>query len=209
MLKLFVLVSVLAASAYAGEWETGVLGGYGWAPNLTVKSPAGSADTGVKPGGGIGVFAGNDSYNYWSGEIRYFVRDSDLKLSSGSAKAALEARAHTINGDFLWHFRPRTSRMRPFFAFGGGIKIFEGVGNESASQQLGRIEGLTSTRQLLPVGDVGFGVKYNLGKHARVRVEVRDYVSPAPSKLLAPAPGGSLKGWVNDITGLVGLSYTW
>ena len=209
MKGIFLALTLVSGIASAQEWEVGAIGGYGFSPSLTVKSPAGSATTGFNNGGVFGVFGGDDMYNYWSGEARYLYRYSDLKLSSGGTNVDFAAHTHYITGDFLAHLRPRESRIRPFLAFGGGIKIFDGTGQESASQPLGKIAALTHTQEVLPTADFGAGVKVNLTTHLRVRFEVRDYLSPPPSKVITAAPGGSIGGWLNDIQGLVGVSYTW
>ena len=213
MLKKLALTGLLAAGvvcAQEGEWEIGAIGGYGYSPHLTVSNKTGSADTGLRHGGVVGVFAGEDMYNYWSGEIRYQYRFDNLKLSSGNIKAAnFSAHSHLITADFLGHFRPRGSHVRPFIAFGGGARVMVGSGIESAGQLLGSFAALTATHEILPVADIGAGFKMDLRKNLRFRVEVRDYISPAPNKVIAPAPGASLGGVMNDIQGMIGLSLTW
>jgi len=211
MLKKLVLTGLLAAGmACAQEWEVGALGGFGGGPHLTVSRGSVSADTGLRYGAVVGVFAGEDMYRYWSGELRYLYRFDNLKLSSGNITAPnFSAHTHIITADFLGHFRPRGSRIRPFVAFGGGAKILVGTGIESASQPLGNFAALTATHEVLPVADVGGGIKIDLSQHVRLRLEGRDYISPAPNKVIAPAPGASLGGVWNDLQGLVGLSLTW
>ena len=146
----------------------------------------------------------------WSGELRYIYRFDDLQLSSGKITApSFSAHTHIITADFLGHFRPKGSSVRPFVAFGGGIKVMVGSGIESAGQPLGNFAALTATHEILPVADIGGGVKINLHKNLRLRVEMRDYLSPAPSKVIAPAPGSRLGGVMNDFQGMVGLSLTW
>jgi hypothetical protein len=208
MVKGFLFVCCFAASvASAQEWYVGGTGGYAFAPDLTVKSPAGSANAGFVNGGAVGGFFGADTYNYWGGEVRYLYRFSDLKLSSGGTSVHFGAHTNIIHADFLGHFRPRESRIRPFIAFGAGIKVLQGTGAESADQPLGDIAALTHTLETLPVADVGAGVKVNFGKAWQVRFEVRDYLSPAPNKVILPDPGGSISGWVNDVVGLVSIAY--
>jgi hypothetical protein len=211
MLKKLALTGLLAAGvACAQEWEVGAIGGYGYAPHLTVNKGSASAETGIGSGGLVGVFAGDDMYKFWSGELRYLYRFDDLKLSSGNVKAPnFGAHTHIITADFLGHFRPKGSTFRPFIAFGGGAKVMVGSGIESAGQPLGSFAALTATHEILPVGDVGAGVKIDLHKNLRLRVEMRDYISPAPNKVIAPAPGASLGGVLNDFQGMVGLSLTW
>src|SRR5579862_5033144 len=95
MLKGLVLACFLAAGvASAQEWEVGGLGGFGYAPDLTVKGPSGSASTGLKNGVVIGGFVGDDTYDHWSGEAHYLYRFSDLKLSSGGASVDFGAHTH-------------------------------------------------------------------------------------------------------------------
>jgi hypothetical protein len=211
MLKKLVLSGLLAAGvACAQEWEVGAIGGYGYSPHLTVSNGSTSAQTGIRAGGLVGVFAGDDMYKFWSGELRYIYRFDDLQLSSGKITApSFSAHTHIITADFLGHFRPKGSSVRPFVAFGGGIKVMVGSGIESAGQPLGNFAALTATHEILPVADIGGGVKIDLHKNLRLRVEMRDYLSPAPSKVIAPAPGSRLGGVMNDFQGMVGLSLTW
>ena len=210
MLKGLVLACFLAAGvASAQEWEVGGLGGFGYAPDLTVKGPSGSASTGLKNGVVIGGFVGDDTYDHWSGEAHYLYRFNDLKLSSGGASVDFGAHTHIVNGDILWHVSRRESRIRPFFAFGGGIKFLQGMGAESAAQPLGNFAALTHTSQILPMIDAGFGVKVRLNKSFQMRFQLQDYVSPAPTKVIAAAPGNTINGIWNDIQGTAAIAYTW
>jgi hypothetical protein len=213
MLKKLIFTGLLAAciaSAEKNEWEIGAVGGYGYAPHLNVSNKTGSADTGIRHGGVVGVFAGEDMYRFWSGELRYLYRFDNLVLSSGNIKTAnFSAHTHIITADFLAHFRERGARTRPFIAFGGGAKVMVGTGIESASQPLGNFAALTATHEILPVADIGAGIKWDFHKNLRFRVEARDYISPAPNKVIAPASGASLGGVLNDIQGMLGFSVTW
>jgi len=213
MLRGFVCALLLAAApAIAQEparWELGVIGGFGYSPSLTVSNPPASASTGFAKGGAIGFYAGEDAYRYWSGEATYLYRMSDLKLSGQGQSVQFGAHTHLITGDFLAHFRPVGSHIRPYVSFGGGIEVIEGTGAESASQPLGNLAALTATREVLPVGEAGAGVKIQLTPHLRMRVQVRDYISAAPHQVIAPAPGASIKGIANDFIGMGTLAWTW
>jgi len=79
----------------------------------------------------------------------------------------------------------------------------------TGGQPLGRFAALTATREILPTADVGVGVKFDLKKHLRFRAELRDYISAAPSSVIAPAAGASISGIAHDILGFAGLGYTW
>ena len=213
MLKGFVCALVLAAApAIAQEptqWELGVIGGFGYAPNLTVKNSVTSASTGYANGGVIGVYAGEDMYRYWSGEANYLYRMSNLKLSGNGKSVEFGGHTHIITGDFLAHFRPTGARIRPYISFGGGIELVQGTGTESATQPLGNLAALTHTNEVKPVGEAGAGVKVQLSRHVRLRVQVRDFISSAPNEVIAPAPGASISGIVNDIVGMGTLALTW
>jgi hypothetical protein len=213
MLRGFVCALVLAAAPASAQevtrWEMGIIGGYGYSPSLTVKNATTSASTGFKSGGTIGVYAGEDTYRYWSGEATYLYRMSDLKLEGNGRSASFGAHSHLITGDFLGHFRPVGSHVRPFVSFGGGIEVAQGTGAESATQPLGTLAALTHTNQVLAVGEAGAGIKIQMSKHLRIRVQVRDYITRAPDQLIAPAPGASLSGIMNDIVGMGTLGFAW
>jgi outer membrane protein with beta-barrel domain len=213
MLKGFVCALVLAAApAIAQEpaqWELGVIGGFGYAPDLTVKNSVTSASTGYANGGVIGVYGGQDMYRYWSGEANYLYRMSNLKLSGNGKSVEFGGHTHIITGDFLAHFRPTGARIRPYISFGGGIEVVQGTGTESAAQPLGNLAALTHTNEVKPVGEAGVGVKVQLTRHVRLRVQVRDFISSAPNEVITPAPGASISGIVNDIVGMGTLALTW
>jgi hypothetical protein len=209
MLKGFLLACCLALSAAsAQEWYVGGTGGYSFTPDISIKSPAGSANTGFNSGGAFGAFFGDDMYNYWGGEVRYLYQQTDLKLSGSGQSVHFGAHQNIIHADFLGHFRPRESRVRPFVAFGAGIRFIQGTGSESASQPLGEIAALTHTSESLPVADFGAGLKFNFRKSWQLRVEVRDYLSPSPNKVVIPDAGGSISGWFNNIVGMGSIAYT-
>ena len=213
MLKGLVCALVLAAApAIAQEpaqWEVGVIGGFGCAPSLTVKNSVTSASTGYANGGVIGIYGGEDMYRYWSGEANYLYRMSNLKLSGNGKSVEFGGHTHIITGDFLAHFRPTGARIRPYISFGGGIEVIQGTGTESATQPLGNLAALTHTNEVLAVGEAGAGVKVQLTRHVRLRVQVRDFISHAPDQVITPAPGASISGIVNDIVGMGTLGFTW
>ena len=204
-----VLFAATATVASAQEWELGVLGGFGYSPSLTVKNATTSASTGVKNGAAIGFYAGEEMYRYFSGEATYLFRTGDLKLESGATKFSFGTHTHLITGDFLAHLRPRGARFRPFISFGGGIEILQGTGEESANPPLKTLAALTATREVLPVGEAGVGVKYQISKHLRLRVQARDYISQAPHDVIAPVPGATLSGIRNDIIATGAIALTW
>ena len=210
MLKRLALTCwLIASAAYAQNWYIGAGGGYGYAPKLTISGLTPNAKTGLENGGAVGAYFGEDTYKYWSGEVHYLHRWDNLSLSSGGTNVKFAGHSDILHADFLRHFAPRGSRIRPFVAVGGGIRFLAGTGTESSEQPLGDYAALTATRESLPVIDAAVGVRIKYHNGVELRFEVRDYMSPAPSKVIAVAPGASLGGWFNDIvaSGSIGYSF--
>lgn len=210
-MRLFVRSALIFAFAtfavcMAQQWELGGAGGYGFYKNQTVSRGSDQASAGFRHGFAVSAVAGHDSTRYMSGEIRYTYRDSDLKLSSGATDVRFPGEAHVVNYDVLLHATPKGSRFRPFFAFGGGIKVFRGTGQESESQPLDNLAVLTKTSELKPLVSIGGGVRYQISKHAFLRFDFRDYMTPFPTEVIAPVPGAKLSGWLHDFVPMVGIS---
>ena len=85
----------------------------------------------------------------------------------------------------------------------------EGTGREAFNQPLGTLAALTATREVLPVGEAGVGVKVRVSRHVLLRVQVRDYISQAPHQVIVPLPGASLKGPRQDVIGTAAVAFTW
>ncbi len=209
MLKRLVLTCcLLAGASYAQDWYVGAGGGFGYAPKLTISGLTPDAKAGFNSGGALGAFFGEDSHKYWSGEVHYLHRWDALSLSSGGTKVDFAGHSDILHADFLRSFTPRGSKVRPFVALGGGVRFLAGTGTESSLQPLGNYAALTATRETLPVIDAAFGVRAKVSKSVELRFEVRDYMSPAPNKVIAPAPGASIGGWFNDIVASASISYS-
>ncbi|MBI2689864.1 MAG: outer membrane beta-barrel protein [Acidobacteria bacterium] len=204
------LVQAVACAAFAQEYlEVGAIGGFAFARGLSVTNATGTATAGFKNGGTFGAFFGGDSHERWGGEVRYLYRMSDLSLGGSGASVKFDAHTHIIHGDILAYFKHRAAKVRPYIAFGGGVKFIQGTAVESATQPLGRFAALTHTDEALGVYDVGGGVKYSLSKSVRLRFEARDYISKRPNKVIAPAPGAKISGILNDVLVNATISYSW
>ncbi len=209
MLKRLALTAwLIAGAASAQNWYIGAGGGYGFAPKLTISGITPDAKAGLENGGAVGAYFGEDTHKYWSGEVHYLHRWDGLSLSSGGTSVKFAGHSDILHADFLRHFAPKGSKVRPFVAFGGGMRFLAGTGTESADQALGNYAALTNTRESLPVVDAAFGVRAKCSKAVELRFEVRDYMSPSPSKVIAVAPGAKLGGWFNDIVGTVSVGYS-
>lgn len=207
--KLFSSAILAGGAAFAQGLEVGATGGFNYAPNLSVTEASATASVGIGQGGVVGAYLGEDRYRYFGGEVRYLYGFGDLQASSSNTSVSFARRTHIITFDIVGYLRPRESRVRPFLALGGGAEILDGTGAESASQPLGNFVALTHTRQTLGVGDVGVGLKIGLSRRVRFRIEVHDYMGPSPGKVIAPAPGASIGGFMNNIVGMASIAWTW
>lgn len=200
-------LAALAASCFGQQWEFGGSGGAGFLSNVNVSSPAGSATAGFETGGAFGGYFGQNLYPHWSGEIRYMYLQNDLHIQSGGTNASFSGNAHVLHYDVLYHTNRKESKMQAFVAVGGGLKLFRGTGAQQAYQPNYQFGYLTNTQQLKPMGDAGGGLRFELKPRIYMRLEVRDYITPFPEKIIAPAPGAKYGKILNDVVPMASISY--
>jgi hypothetical protein len=205
---LFVLTLGLAGTLLAQEWEVGGVGGAGFMNGLTVANASATATTGFRSGAAFGVLVGHNLYPHLSGELRYTYQMSDLKLSGGGADVTFKGVAHVFHYDLLYFPASHRARLQPFVALGGGVKDYRGTGKEAAYQPLHNFALLTHTTDLRPLISAGGGFKYALNHRTFLRVEVRDYITPFPSKVIAPAPGAKVPSWLQEFVPMFGIGFT-
>jgi hypothetical protein len=203
---ILMVLFVTAATAAAQQWELGVSAGFGYLRNPAVTSAAGAGTAGFKDGMAFGAVAGNDMYDRLSGEMHYLYRVSNLKVTAGGQEAGFGGETHVVHYDLLVHMAERGARIRPFLAGGGGIKVYRGTGTEQAYQPANKFALLTKTQEIKPLVSAGGGVKVALTDSLLLRMEFRDYMTPFPSEVVAPAPGARIKGWLHDFVPTVGIS---
>lgn len=199
---------MLRPPAWLKKWVVGGLTGGGFTNALTVANAAGTASAGFDHGLAFGVVLGQNLYPRVSGELHYAYNMSDLRISAGGRSATLRGLAHSMHYDILFHAGRARSRVQPFAAAGGGLRVFRGVGTESAYQPLSSFALLTKTSQWVPMATFGGGIKYAIRPRVLLRVEVRDYFSRFPTQVIAPAPGSHLAGWLHDLVPMVGISFS-
>ncbi len=196
-----------ARSVQAQEWEIGGIGGAGILSSVPLSSSAGAAETGFKGGAAFGALLGHDMYRHLGGEVRYTYRKSDLTLTQGAKSATFTGMSHRIHYDFMIYATGKKSRIRPFAAVGGGIKVFKGTGAEAAFQPLNNFAYLTKTQEWKPMLSIGAGLKFKLAKNVWMRTEFRDYVTQFPKQVIALAPGVTMsRGFLQDFVPMVGIS---
>jgi hypothetical protein len=205
-LRQIALLSLAAAACFAQQYEVGGSAGAGFARNATITNATGSAAAGLKSGAAFGGWIGHRMYPRMSGEIRYSFTRQDLMLSSGGSGPEFTAQGHALHYDLLFHPRESRSKVQPFVAVGGGFKFYRGTGKETAYQPLGSFGYLTKTQEWQPMISAGGGVKMEIAPRILLRAEFRDYITPFPKKLIAPAANAKVGGWVHDIVPLIGIS---
>lgn len=210
MVYLRLVCVVLLAGALSGargeNAELGLAGGGSFFENKSVQAPFGRADAGFSRGFAAGVWGGHN-YRWIGGEIRYLFENQQLRVASGATRADFRGRTHAIHYNLLLHAAPAGAKVRPFVAVGGGIKGYQGTGTERLYQPLQEYALLTRTSQWKGLAVFGGGVKWALSPRLTMRLEVYDYLTEFPEKVIAPAPGASLGGWIHNIVPAVGVGF--
>jgi hypothetical protein len=209
--RMLVVCSSLALvpGAFAQRWEVGGAVGGGFYTSHDVTSPAGSASTKIETNVAGSVWIGSTGRGRLGGELRFDYQPGDFQLSQGSTQTSFGASSYAVHYDVLWHFTESEARVRPFVAAGGGIKGYRGTGTEAAYQPLSNYALLTKTQDLTGLVSVGGGVKMALSPHLQLRLEVHDYLTPFPKKVITPAGSNvSISGWLQDLVPAIGLAYT-
>ncbi len=198
----------VAPAAMAQKWEFGGGVGGGFYTSQDVTSPGGSASAKIQSNIAGSVWLGNNGRGRIGGELRYDYQRGDLQLTSGGTSATFGAQTHAIHYDFLWHATPTGSKIRPFVAVGGGVKIYQGTGTETAFQPLSSFALLTKDQDLTALLSVGAGVKVQLAPHLALRLDVHDYLTRFPNKVIAPNQNAKVGGWLQDFVPMAGLVFT-
>jgi hypothetical protein len=198
----------LVSAPFCAAADLGVLGGFGTATSMTATAGGSSASAGFQPGAGVGALLGDDQTNLLGGEVRYLMLFDNLKISQGGTQATFSGRSQLIHYDVLFHFRPRRSPVRPFLAAGGGVRWIEGTGAQQVYQPLSEYALFSQTREIVPLISAGGGVKFRVSSKVSLRMEVRDYISPHLTKVIAASPGATLHGWINEFVPLAALTFT-
>jgi len=199
------LIALLCASAFAQQYDLSGLIGYGAYRDHSISSPTGTLTVGMRNTYAAGGLFGQDLYSHISGEVRYLYQNGDPFVSSGSVRGYLPGHSQTFSYDGLFHVYDRDRRFRPFAAVGVGGKVYQISGSAPFPPSPPQLAQFTKVNDWQYVFDVGAGFKYRLSGHVMLRGDFRDYISPFPKKLYAPAGNGS--GWLQQFTPTLGLGY--
>ena len=202
-------IAVATPAAFAQKWEVGFGAGGSFLTSETITSPAGNADATRNPAWVVSAWLDNNiGSGLFGGELRYDHEMGDLKLSSGGTSTTFASQSNAVHYDFLVNFASSEAAIRPFVAVGGGVKWYSGTGTEQVYQPLSNIAVFSDVRDLRAMASVGGGVKFNIAKSTMLRLEVHDYMTPFPGKLIAPVSGSSVGGWLQDFVVSAGISFS-
>jgi Outer membrane protein beta-barrel domain len=209
-LRVFLTGTIITAASLttlsAQSFEVGLIGGgsFHFDKSVTGRS-AGKA--GFKPAMVVGGTLTHNTAGRWGGEARYQFQKTDLRTSAGGQTATFAGQSHLAHYDVLLYSNSREDSVRPFVAFGGGLRGYRGTGTERAVQPLSNVAILSKVQQWQPMLSFGAGVKWRVGNRLMMRAEVRDFVTPFPKDVIVPSPGNKIGGWIHDFTPMFGVSY--
>src|SRR5512135_1151604 len=126
LVRLFAVCSAAAMlpAAMAQKWEVGVGAGGGFYTSQDVSLGSTSAAAKFKTNMAVSTWVGQNIGDHWGGELRYSYQAGDAQLKKDSVEAVFGAESHTVDYDFLLHFKPTDAKVRPFVSGGAGIKFY-------------------------------------------------------------------------------------
>jgi opacity protein-like surface antigen len=207
-MKYLVPIVLFSGAAFGQQYEIGANIGYGFYRNGTIFSNSGTVQAGIRNRFAAGITLGDDFSNYVSAEFRYLYHDGHPFLQSGGTKADIQGQSDVLTVGLLFHFKKREHRWRPFLAGAIGAKEYIVAGPEPYPQPLPQIASLTTNDVWKVVFSVGVGVKFRPIPHVQLRAELLDYLTTFPRQQIVPAPHNTARGVFQQITPLLGVSYT-
>jgi hypothetical protein len=113
-----------------------------------------------------------------------------------------------IHFDVGIHASPNETKLRPYVAVGGGIKVYSGHRDEFIAQPLLDFAVLRQVNEVEPMLSVGAGVKYLPRKGVQVRFDFHTYMTPAPDDVFDTRfRPSTLHGRIYSFVPTVGVSY--
>jgi len=195
-----------APAAFAQRWEFGVGGGGSFFTTQTLTSPAGSVDASFQPGFVATAYAGQTGRRF-GGEIRYAYFFNDMKLDGQGHSFGFGGRSYLVTYDFMFFMGNSESKVRPYISVGGGVRRFEGTGQDMAVQPFENIAVLTRTTQMKPVISAGAGVHLRTSAHTALRAEVKAYFSQNPSDIITPVTGNGGNSWIVNFAPMLNIAF--
>lgn len=205
----YAIAILFVTAAYAQqEYEMGADIGYGIYRGGTIYSDEGTAKAGIRNRFAAGIIFGDEFSGYVSAEIQYLYQDGHPFLQTPTVRTDIQGNSQALTYNFLFHFRPRENRWRPFVEGGAGAKGYIIAGPEPYPQPIPQIASLTTNDVWKVVFSAGGGMKFRVMPRMEIRVEFRDYLSTFPRQQIVPAPHNTARGIFEQFTPLFGVAYS-
>ena len=193
--------------AAAQGWEAGGAAGFGFYHSVAIEGPDGRGSAGFGPRFVLSAVAGKSFAEHLAIEGRYIYQDGDLQILGRGEEANLDGDSSALSSELVYSLFGRRASLRPYFAAGGGVKVYRGTQNPAPDEPLMDLALLHHATQAVGLVSYGGGVKWHFAEHWWLRFDLRDYVTPFPTKLISEPAGAHLNGWLHDFVPMLGLSW--
>jgi len=206
-LGLSVAAALCVMPAPAQVWETGAAGGFGFYRDAALSGTTGTGRAGFGARFALSAMAGRSLGERFGVEGRYMFQDGDLEIASHGAEANLDGDASAFLGELVFSPLRRRAFLRPFVAAGAGVRIYRGTQEVPLDEPLMNLALLHRATQAVGLLTYGGGVKLHFARRWWLRLDLRDYVTPFPTRVISAAPGARLQGWLHDFVPVAGVSW--
>ena len=203
----YLLFLAICAVATAADREVGANFGYGFYRNGTIYGAGVTAEAGMRNRFSTGIDLTYDFSNYVAGQFSYLYHDGHPFLEAPGVKTDMQGQSQALTMGLLFHFKPKTSRFRPFLEGAAGAKGYIVAGPEPFPQPVPEIATLTDNDVWKVAFAVGGGVRYRIHPRVMLRAEFRDYITTFPRQQIVPAPHNTARGIFEQFTPLFGIGY--
>ena len=193
--------------AIAQNLEVGGSAGFGFYRSVAISGPTGSGSAAFGPRFVLGAVAGKSFAEHLAIEGRYTYQDGDLQILGRGEEANLDGDSSAVLVELVYSLFGRHASLRPYFATGGGVRVYRGTQSPAADEPLKDLALLHHATEAVALVSYGGGVKRHFAGHWWVRIDLRDYVTPFPMQVISAAPRFHLNGWLHDFVPTLGLTW--
>ena len=138
----------------------------------------------------FGVRLTEDLWKYVGLEEGFAFASNSLELQPYLTSTWVKTSVHNyqFNGNGLFYFTKRESKVRPFATIGGEMVIFDPLGNSVSTPQFPNPYALRT--KYGPGLSYGLGVKFNATRRVGLRLDARGLYGERPSFTLLSVPAG-------------------